>query len=143
MLEKHKYHTVGRERILRCLADDPKRRMTVGELTEAMARQQVAIGQSTVYRIVGQLCEEGKLRRVRDEARGCYVYGYAEDTQNCDGHHFHLKCVSCGRLFHLECRQSEALCAHIAQSHHFRIDSGRTWLYGQCERCARAAQDTI
>ena len=68
------------------------------------------------------------------------VYTYAEDTHGCDGHHFHLKCLTCGRLFHLECRHSEALCEHIAGMHHFRVDSGRTLLYGQCEACQRAEQ---
>ena len=142
-MEKSKYHTAGRERILMYLAENPQRRMTVEELTQTLLREHVAVGKSTVYRLVGKLCEEGKLRRVRDEGRGCYVYTYAEDTRDCDGHHFHLKCLTCGRLFHLECRHSEALCAHISQTHHFRIDSGRTWLYGQCESCARAAKESL
>lgn len=142
-VEKTTYHTAGREKLLETLAEHPGRQMTVEELTRTLMREHVTVGKSTVYRVIGKLCEEGKVRRMRDEARGCYVYTYAEDTQNCDGHHFHLKCLTCGRLFHLECRHSEALCEHIAGMHHFRVDSGRTMLYGQCESCQRAAKETL
>ena len=139
-MEKTTYHTVGREKILTYLAAHPGEQLTVEELTAALTDARVTVGKSTVYRLVGKLCEEGKLRRLRDRARGCSVYAYAEDTHACDGHHFHLKCLTCGRLFHLECRHSEALCEHIAGMHHFRIDSGRTLLYGQCEHCQQPQQ---
>ena len=121
-MEKTTYHTVGRERLLTYFAEHPGRQMTVEELTAALVREHVTVGKSTVYRLVGKLCEEGKLSRLRDSERGCYVYAYAEDTRGCDGHHFHLKCLTCGRLFHLECRHSEALCDHIAGTHHFIND---------------------
>lgn len=136
-MERSTYHTAGRDKLLAYLAEHPGRQMTVEELTQALVREGVAVGKSTVYRLVGKLCEEGKLRRLHDERRACSVYVYAEDTHACDGNHFHLKCLTCGRLFHLECRHSDALCAHIAGTHHFRVDSGRTLLYGQCESCQR------
>ncbi|MBO5671224.1 MAG: transcriptional repressor [Clostridia bacterium] len=136
-MERTTYHTMGREIILRYLADRPDILLTGEELTSALEREGVTVGKSTVYRLVSKLFSEGKLSRVRDNVRGCYVYAYAEDTHGCDGRHFHLKCLGCGRLFHLECRHSEALCEHIEGTHHFRIDSGRTLLYGQCESCQR------
>ena len=139
-MEKTTYHTMGRESILHYLADRPDCRLTVEELTSALEQEGVTVGKSTVYRLVGKLYAEGMLSRVRDNARGCYVYTYAEDTHGCDGRHFHLKCLGCGRLFHLECRHSEALCEHIEGMHHFRIDSGRTLLYGQCESCKRMSE---
>jgi Fur family ferric uptake transcriptional regulator len=139
-VEKTTYHTAGRENLLHYLADRPNQRLTVEELTAALEREGVTVGKSTVYRLAGRLCDEGKLKRERDAARNCYVYTYAEDTHSCDGRHFHLKCLDCGRLFHLECRHSEALCEHIEGTHHFRIDSGKTMLYGQCESCRRAAE---
>lgn len=142
-MEKTTYHTAGRESILHHLADRPSCQLTVEELTAALEAEGVAVGKSTVYRLVGKLCAEGKLNRKHDRVRGCYVYTYAEDTHGCDGQHFHLKCLDCGRLFHLECRHSEALCAHIEDTHHFRIDSGRTLLYGQCEGCRRHGKEDI
>ena len=139
-MEKTTYHTAGREHLLSYFADHPTKRLTVDELVAALETAQVAVGKSTVYRLVGKLCAEGKLTRLRDSVRGCYVYTYAKDTHGCDGRHFHLKCLDCGRLFHLECRHSDALCEHIEGTHHFRIDSGRSMLYGQCESCRRAAE---
>ena len=139
-MEKTTYHTVGREKLLSYFAEHPGQQLTVEELTQELAREQVSVGKSTVYRLVGKLYEEGKLKRTHDAARGCHTYSYAEDTHDCDGHHFHLKCLGCGRLFHLECRHSETLCEHIEEIHHFRIDSSLTAFYGQCEACLRKAR---
>ena len=141
-VEKTTYHTAGREHILHYLSEHTDLHLTAEELAQALMQEGVTVGKSTVYRLVGKLCREGKLTRLRDDERGCYVYTYAADTHGCDGRHFHLKCLDCGRLFHLECRHSEALCEHIAETHHFRIDNGRTLLYGQCENCRRAAEQS-
>ena len=133
------YMTNHKKRILDFLIDHKDRHYTIDEIVRALSVGEKKPGKSTVYRLVGKLCEEGKLSRLRDGERGCFVYAYAEDTRGCDGQHFHLKCLGCGRLFHLECRHSEALCEHIAETHHFRVDSGRTLLFGECENCRRAA----
>lgn len=37
---------------------------------------------------------------------------------------------------------SQELLAHIREEHGFRVDSGRSILYGLCRECAAQGQDT-
>ena len=58
------------------------------------------------------------------------------DEQQCHDH-FHMKCLKCGRLFHLECDHLKDIAAHISKMHDFTIDSSRTVFYGICGECAK------
>ena len=50
--------------------------------------------------------------------------------------HPHMVCECCGRLFHLDCSQLEALSEHIREHHGFLLDYKNTILYGVCAACA-------
>ena len=47
------------------------------------------------------------------------------------------KCVSCGKLLHLNCGMSEELLEHIEEVHRFKVDNGATVLYGLCADCRK------
>ena len=132
------YKTAGRQRLLDFLQSNPDRQFPVDELNRELNRASGAgDGQgskSSLYRHLSELCDEGTVRKYRSDTQSAYVYQYVGRGDCC--HHFHLKCVSCGALVHLECAVSEELLAHIHSDHHFRVDSGRSILYGMCEACA-------
>lgn len=131
------YKTVGRQRLLDFLEKRPDRQFTADELTTELNRADGGCGKSsksTLYRHLSELCEEGTVRKYRSDTQSAYVYQYVGQGDCC--HHFHLKCVSCGALTHLECAVSEELLSHIQSDHGFRVDSGRSILYGMCEACA-------
>lgn len=133
------YKTAGRQRLLDFLESRPDRHFTVEELSLEMDRQDGEISRkSTLYRHLSELCDEGVLRKYRSDTQSAYVYQYVGQGDCC--HHFHLKCVSCGALIHLECAVSEELLSHIQSDHGFRVDSGRSILYGLCEACATTAR---
>jgi Fur family ferric uptake transcriptional regulator len=57
-------------------------------------------------------------------------------AKNTDcGEHYHLKCVGCGQLIHLECEYLEKLDSHVKSQHNFRVDHSKTVLYGCCGNC--------
>ena len=140
------YKTAGRQRLLAFLQRHPDRQFPVEELARELELGgadhptrdlPVARGsRSSLYRHLSELCDEGSVRKYRSESQSAYVYQYVGQGGCC--HHFHLKCLSCGALVHLECAVSEELLAHISSDHHFRVDSGRSILYGTCEACAAA-----
>ena len=136
------YKTAGRQRLLDFLQSHPDRQFPVDELTVELnhlhAREQAGSSKSTLYRHLSELCDEGTVRKYRSDTQSSYVYQYVGRGECC--HHFHLKCLSCGALVHLECTVSEELLAHIQSDHHFRVDSGRSILYGMCETCAIARE---
>ena len=139
------YKTAGRERLLRFLECHPDRQFLVDDLTEELNRQTEAgaheskSSKSSLYRHLSELCDEGTVRKYRSDIQSAYVYQYVGRGDCC--HHFHLKCQSCGALFHLECAVSEELLTHIRSDHGFRVDSGRSILYGVCEACSKTEEE--
>ena len=131
------YKTAGRQRLLDFLQSNPDRQFPVDELNRELnlirGDEAGHSSKSSLYRHLSELCDEGSVRKYRSDSQSAYVYQYVGRGDCC--HHFHLKCVSCGTLVHLECTVSEELLAHIRSDHHFRVDSGRSILYGVCENC--------
>ena len=129
------YKTAGRQRLLDFLESNPDRQFTVEELCTEMDRQDGETSRkSTLYRHLSELCSDGTVRKYRSDTESAYVYQYV--GQGDCRHHFHLKCVSCDTLVHLECAVSEELLSHISAHHGFEVDSGRSILYGLCKSCA-------
>ena len=128
-----KYNTRGREQLVDFLLNNTDRQLTAEEITSALGDGNDGASKSSVYRRLASLCEEGSVRKFRAEGQNSFVYQYigAGDCQ----HHFHLKCVRCGELVHLACHLSDELLEHISAEHHFKIDSGRSILYGLCSNC--------
>lgn len=75
------------------------------------------------------------MRRFEAEGSNSFVYQYVESSEAC-AHHFHLKCMVCGRVIHMECRQLELARQHIEKEHGFLIGTGNAMIYGQCASCA-------
>lgn len=140
------YKTAGRERLLRFLERHPDRQFLADDLAQALNRETGTGAQpphgkgskSSLYRHLAELCDEGTVRKYRSDTQSAYVYQYVGRGDCC--HHFHLKCEVCGTLIHLECRVSEELLSHIRSDHGFRVDSGRSILYGICEACSKTEE---
>ena len=133
------YKTAGRQRLLEFLQSHPDRQFPVDELAEELDRGREAPSggnrKSSLYRHLSELCHEGTVRKYRSDTQSAYVYQYVGRGECC--RHFHLKCVSCGALIHLECAVSQELLTHIRSDHGFSVDSGRSILYGTCAGCAK------
>ena len=50
-------------------------------------------------------------------------------------HHHHIRCVSCGRLAHVEEPALEEMLESIAQRHGFTMTAHHVELEGTCEKC--------
>lgn len=146
------YKTAGKQRLLRFLQSHPDQQFTVEQIGGELAAEAIptapatppappAVGQSSLYRQLAALCADGTVRKFRAEGQSAFVYQYIGRT-DCS-HHFHLKCLSCGRLIHLRCGMSDELISHIRADHGFRVDSGRSILYGLCADCADGAEAPV
>ena len=113
------YNTKQKERILDLLKNCEGEHLTVSDLE--------------------QLTEEGVLRKYILDGKSSACYQYLGEHATCQ-EHFHLKCLSCGTLFHVQCTFLDEMQAHIAAHHHFQIDHTKTVLYGYCEQCQNAQQ---
>ncbi len=125
------YRTEQRELLVDFLKAHADEQFTASDLTRALAHTR--IGQATVYRLVKRLVEEGVVRAfsIGDGHRTYYQY---IDGEVCGGH-LHLKCTSCGRLYHLGACVSEFLEKQILATHRFTLDEQMTMLFGTCHKC--------
>ena len=139
-MEKKHYNTAGREKLIAYLsthaADTPK---TAESIYAGLVAHGVAPGYSSVYRLLSKLAAEGQVRRLRAPApaKG-YLFQYSA-AHACHTH-FHLHCLVCGAVTHLECGCGEEIAAHLLREHGFTTDCGRTVFYGRCAACTNAVK---
>lgn len=125
------YSTRQKALILECLREHPDRCFSVKEL---LAENRLNVGEATVYRALARFVEEGSVKKYvgADGSGAMYQYAGGEECES----HFHLKCLSCGRLFHTECEVIGEMIAHIKAEHNFTVDAAHTTIYGICGDCA-------
>ena len=137
-METKHYNTVGREKLIAHLrthaAETPQ---SAEAIFAGLSAKGDAPGYSSVYRLLSKLVSEGTVRRLRAPApaKG-YLFQYTE-THACHAH-FHLHCLCCGAVTHLECDCGEEIAAHLWREHGFSADPGRSVFYGTCAACANA-----
>ena len=137
MDNKAKYKTKQREDLMDYLAEMPGEHITVSDVCEYFRSKGKAIGQTTVYRQLDHLVDEGLVNKyvIDINSPACYEY-MAPDSHVDGGICFHLKCERCGKLIHLHCEELDELPRHMKAEHNFVMDPRRTVIYGLCEDCA-------
>lgn len=136
MDSKTKYKTKQKELLVRYLASKQGEHITAGEICEYMKSQGETIGQSTVYRRLESLVDEGILNKyiVDGNSPACFEY-IGEDDHDAEHVCYHCKCEKCGKLIHLHCDEIKEIQNHLLKDHSFRMDPKRTVFYGLCEKC--------
>ena len=72
------------------------------------------------------------LAQGRHDAQRTFSGG--DDCKN----HYHLKCLRCGELLHVECGFLDEMGAHVLEHHGFVVDTQKITICGVCEKCAKA-----
>ena len=135
MKEQKTYKTKQRTEVLNCLTANKEKHMTADEIVEQLKKSIAEVGKTTVYRTLEKLIEEGQVRKYISEEGKSACYQYVDENGECK-QHFHLKCVRCGKLYHLECDYLTELERHVYEHHKFSVDNTKTVLYGICEACS-------
>ena len=131
---KQEYNTRQKEYILEYLRANDRRHVSVGDILEHLRQTGREVGTTTVYRYLDRLTRSGEVRKyVIDETSGA-CYQYISDSDGCL-EHFHLKCIRCGRLLHVNCNYLKEAGEHILAHHGFHVDRSKTVFYGICETC--------
>ncbi len=130
---KKEYKTGQKRAVLDFFKSNCDRHFSVAEITDEVCKN--GAGKSTVYRQISKLLEQGVIRRFETPDSAQFVYQYADIHDDCDSH-YHLKCVKCGRLIHMECPHLSEVSEHIKTEHNFILGFGKAVLYGECTDCA-------
>ena len=136
MNSRSKYKTKQREILLDYLESVPGVHITASDVCEYFKSQGANIGQSTVYRQLESLVDEGIINKyiIDGNSPACFEYvgtNSHEDADIC----FHCKCEKCGKLIHLRCDELEEIQVHLYEEHRFKMNPMRTVFYGLCEQC--------
>ena len=128
------YSTENRRRLLDFVQAHPTESYTVEELSRSLLAG--GRGKSSLYRLVGQLTEEGVL--IKQAAPDGGAVRYRVNASECT-HHLHLQCTDCGRVIHLDRDLSVRLGDQLSVGADFTLDESRTVLFGICRLCKGAS----
>ena len=142
MNPKTKYKTKQRELLMDYLASAEGTHITAGDVCEHLRLQGAPVGQSTVYRQLEALVDEGVLQKYIIDAGSpaCFEYVGKEVHRGAEPC-FHCKCERCGKLMHLHCEELSALGQHLSEHHGFQLNPLRTVFYGLCSECQTETDD--
>ncbi len=130
---KKEYSTDNKKIVTEFFYTNKEQHYTVEHALDDLSENGVDIPKSTLYRIIGNLCKKGILKRYESPTEDRFVYQYANFGESCSDH-FHLKCTECGMLIHLECEKMREIKEHIMNEHGFLI-GGNGIINGICGKC--------
>lgn len=132
-MDRSSYNTKQKRLIYNFFSDNPEKQFSAKEIAEKI-KYHDKIGESTVYRLIKKMTEDGEIRRFSGKNTKSVVYQFAGKNSHCDKH-FHLKCMNCGELIHLDCASVKNFETHMDEHHGFSIDHIKTVIYGTCFSC--------
>ncbi len=127
------YNTKQKSIIEEYFTQNSQRYISVDEIYKNLTEKGTKIGKVTIYRYIDKLMAEGKLHKNYSEhkEKALYRFGHTSECKN----HFHLKCLSCEKIFHLNCSAVSSITQHLEADHAFSLEPSKTVLYGYCEDC--------
>ena len=140
MGERSKYNTRQREYILEYMQSVGGDHITAADVCEHFRSGANPMGQSTVYRQLERLVDEGVVNKYSFDSTSPACFEYVESDAHVEGSVcFHCKCEKCGTLIHLHCETLEGIESHLFEEHNFKINTARTVFYGLCGKCSTTA----
>ena len=125
------YNTEQRTALLSFLTENPDKTFSAKEIAQALAGKNIS--NSSVYRNLSELEAENKIKRVTKAGSKESFYQFFDNSE-CKNH-IHLSCTKCGKIFHLESKQTEKLVSEVEEADGFEISRSETTLYGVCKEC--------
>ncbi len=131
------YKTKQRDLLLEYLEANPETHITVSDVCDYFKSKDVAIGQTTIYRHLERMVDEGLVNKYTIDSNSPACFEYIPKEHHCGEEVcFHCKCEKCGKLIHLHCEELTELGLHLKKEHQFTLDPRRTVFYGVCEECS-------
>ncbi|MCR4654050.1 MAG: transcriptional repressor [Eubacterium sp.] len=130
------YKTKVRTLIINYLKSNSDRRFTAREIYDSIKDQAGSLNQTTIYRNMDRLCEEGELVRYKEPNRNAWYYQYSDEHKHCN-RHMHAQCSTCGKIFHLEKPFVDEFTDRIRTMYGLDVSPSDTIIIGQCEECGQ------
>ena len=96
------YNTKTRQLILDYLINNRQHAVSASNILEHLEEQGASPNPTTVYRYLDKLAGEQRIMKYVADKGEKAVFQYVDEGRHCR-EHLHLKCVQCGRIYHLDC----------------------------------------
>ncbi len=129
------YNTVGRQKLVEFLKEHSEEPMTISEIYELISSENKDSdipAQSSVYRLIRKLADEGIVKQTFKNEKKQVAY-FIQCEEKCK-EHLHMKCSECGKIFHLSEETSKIIKENIFKEDSFVLNSD-TMFTGKCEKC--------
>lgn len=123
--------TIPRLKILEILEAAEHPHLTAEDVYQRLRESGEDVGLATVYRVLTQFQAAGLVIRHNFEG------GRSVFEINQGGHHDHMVCLECGRVFEFYDPEIEQRQSSIAEKAGFAIEDHSMYLYGVCEGMKR------
>ncbi len=135
------YQTQHRKALVHLL-ESAGRALTAREITALLGASPAfpAPGVSTVYRLLSKLTGEGVIKAFLNDAKPRSMVYQMDGHRSCPAH-LHLKCLDCGKLYHLDGEKTSVVLGAVQKGCGFLLDAAHTTLFGSCAACEPALHD--
>mgnify|MGYP002515714714 FL=1 len=129
------YNTKTRQLILDYLINNRQHAVSASNILAHLEEQGASPNPTTVYRYLDKLAGEQRIMKYVADKGERAVFQYVDESRHCR-EHLHLKCVQCGRIYHLDCHFMDEVRSHLMADHGFTLQCEGSVLYGLCRSCA-------
>lgn len=129
--------TVPRLKILGILEESSVRHMTAEDVYKELLDAGEDIGLATVYRVLTQFETAGLVIRHNFEG------GRSVFELDDEGHHDHIVCVECGRVFEFYDKTIEDRQRKVAENSGFVLQDHSLHMYGVCQGMKKSGKCSI
>lgn len=129
--------TVPRLKILGILEESSVRHMTAEDVYKELLEAGEDIGLATVYRVLTQFESAGLVIRHNFEG------GRSVFELDDEGHHDHMVCVECGRVFEFYDKTIEDRQRKVAENAGFVLQDHSLHMYGVCQGMKKSGKCSI
>lgn len=136
MLKKQNYNTKARRCILDFLETQQEKTVSAADIINYLENNRISVNPATVYRYLNKLSDERMVLKFTGDEPQKAVYQFIGSGKKCE-EHIHVKCVSCGKLLHLECGFMRDIKEHLYEEHGFTLQCEGSILYGVCGECRK------
>ena len=105
--------------------------MTADQIADQVRALDPTVNLSSIYRSLALFADLGLVRESNLDSTGAAHWEVAHPDEQ-----FHLRCISCGRVFHHTGDLVDKVCSHLGSEHGFRADNIELLVTGLCERCS-------
>lgn len=122
-----KRHTIQKELVLNAVTK-MQRHVTADDVYEYIKTEYPTIGRGTVYRNLGILAEENKIKKIEiPNGPDCYDFTLKK--------HYHVKCIVCAEIFDVNMEEVKAIDSYIHNEHGMKLLDYDILFKGICADC--------